>query len=76
MGNGRTCSLSKGNTLDMYYEYFSNDERNYITTSIFSEYMNAPHQDDDKNIDLNKMSKDMVIIESAIFDKNGEQCSA
>ena len=72
MGDAGNRTLPKGNTLDIYYAYYSNDERNYITTNIFSEYMNTTHQDDDNNVDLNEIPKDVVIIESALFDKNGE----
>ena len=32
--------------------------------------MNATHQDDDNNIDLNEMHKDVVIIKSETFDNN------
>ena len=38
--------------------------------------MNGTHQKDDSNTVLSDIPKDVVVIESAIFDKNGERCSS
>ena len=43
------------------------NERNSITTNIFSEYVNDTHQDDDKHVDLTEMSKDVLIIKLDFF---------
>ena len=60
----------------MYYACAVNTERNSITTSIFKDYINITHPKEEGNFDLTEVPKNAVIIESAIFDKKNERCSA
>ena len=52
-----------------------NVEKNSITTSIFRDYINITQPYDESNVDQTEVSKNTVIIEVAIFDKNGKRCS-
>lgn len=52
-----------------YYSYEYSSERNSITTSIFRNYVNDTHQKHDSNKYLTEIPKDVVIIESVIFDE-------
>ena len=60
---------------DIYYMYSTNAERNQITTSIFSIYVNTTYKHDDSDVHLIKRPKDIVIIEPVILNRNGEQYS-
>ena len=53
-----------------------NTSRNSITTIIFKDYINQTHPKEGGNFDLTEVPKNVVIIKSAIFDKNNERCSA
>ena len=75
-GNGGIHELPKDDTNDICYACAYNAERNSITTSIFSNYVNETHKMNASDLDLSEIPKDVVIIESAMFDKNGERCSA
>ena len=75
-GNGGNIHLPKEDTSDMYYACAVNTERNSITTSIFKDYINIIHPKEGGNFDLTEVPKNAVIIESAIFDKKNERCSA
>ena len=74
-GNGGNIDLPNGNTSDLYYACSTNAERNSITTSLFKNYIQNTHPVNDENVDLTQVPKNVIIIESAIYDKNNERCS-
>ena len=53
----------------MYYAYAVNTERNSITTSMFKDYINITYPKEGGNFDLTEVSKNAVIIVSAILTK-------
>ena len=70
-----TVALPKEDISDMYYACEWNTERNFITTSIFRDYINVTHPCDKSNIDLIEVSKNAVVVESAMYDTNKERYS-
>ena len=74
-GNEGVIDLPNDVTSDMYYTYETNAERNSITTSIFRDDINLTHPKENSEVDLREVPDNVVIIKSAIFDKNNERCS-
>ena len=74
-GNEGVIDLPNDITYDMYYACEIDAERNSITTSIFRDYINLTHPKEKSEVDLREVPDNVVIIESAIFDKNNERCS-
>ena len=74
-GNEGVIDLPNDVTSDMFYACETNAERNSITTSIFRDYINLTHPKEKSEVDLREVPDNVVIIESAIFDKNNERCS-
>ena len=67
-GNGGKLNLPDGDTSDLYYACSTNAERNSITTSIFNNYISVTHPFDISGVDLMDVPKNVIIIESAIYD--------
>ena len=74
-GNEGVIDLPNDVTSDMYCACETDAERNSITTSIFRDYINLTHPKEKSEVDLREVPDNVVIIESAIFDKNNERCS-
>ena len=74
--NGSKFTLPNRDTKDLYYACSTKVERNSITTSIFNNYISVTHPVDTSGVDLIDVSKNVIIIESVIYDKAKERCSA
>ena len=74
--NGGKLNLLDGDTSAFYYACSTNTERNSIATSIFNNYISVTHPADISEVDLMDVPNNVIIIESAIYDKAKERCSA
>ena len=56
--------------LYIYYACSRNTERNLFTICLFNNYISATHPMDISGVDLMKVPNNVVIVVSAIYDKN------
>ena len=62
-------------TSDICYACPVNDERNSIATNIFRDFVEKTNPMTGNDDCISKIPKNAVIIRSAIFDRNSEQCN-